>query len=58
MRRAAQPPRPPRPVVRGENAPGAARQNENVALAGDFVFPGCVIKLCFGLPYLFLHLAI
>lgn len=33
MRRAAQPPHPPRPVVRGENAPGAARQNENVALA-------------------------
>ncbi|KAJ0031235.1 hypothetical protein Pint_14020 [Pistacia integerrima] len=34
MQRAAQPPHPPRPAVRAENAPGAARQgNENAALA-------------------------
>ncbi|XP_020533583.1 uncharacterized protein LOC105644676 isoform X3 [Jatropha curcas] len=33
MQRAAQPPRPPRPVVRADNVPAAARQNENVALA-------------------------
>lgn len=33
MQRAAQPPRPPRPAVRAENVPAAARQNENVALA-------------------------
>ncbi|KAF2317205.1 hypothetical protein GH714_016637 [Hevea brasiliensis] len=33
MRRAAQPPRPPRPVARAENAAVAARQNENVGLA-------------------------
>ncbi|EEF34577.1 uncharacterized protein LOC8262535 [Ricinus communis] len=33
MQRAAQPPRPPRPVVRPENAPPVARQNEIVALA-------------------------
>lgn len=37
MHRAAQPPHPPRPPVRAENAPGAARQgNENAALAGTF----------------------
>lgn len=40
MQRAAAPPHPPRPAVRAENAPAAARQNENAALAGtlyDFV---------------------
>ncbi|XP_050218613.1 uncharacterized protein LOC126669242 [Mercurialis annua] len=32
MQRAAQPPRPPRPVGRAENAPPVVRQNENAAL--------------------------
>ncbi|KAF9679844.1 hypothetical protein SADUNF_Sadunf06G0057200 [Salix dunnii] len=37
MQRAAVPPLPPRPAVRVENA-GAARQNENIDLAGTFHF--------------------
>uniref|UniRef100_A0A2P2JMA1 Uncharacterized protein LOC105122546 isoform X1 n=2 Tax=Rhizophora mucronata TaxID=61149 RepID=A0A2P2JMA1_RHIMU len=33
MHRAAAPPHPPRPAVRAENGPAAARQNQNVVLA-------------------------